>query len=249
MIDCGYIRMWKYMLFGSDNKEMRHARKMTPCFALRFLLAFGTLVMLPGNVVAGAPCEAVNPTSGPPDASTNNTVLVQVRIDKSGVFRDMKVVNGAPELSVAAIKAVKRWKYKLASWATGSPNERQTLLAVTFVKGAAPKVQEAMPAGVSSCIPAPSRVRVSQIVMQWSLIRRVDPVYPPDARAKHLEGTVVMKITIDKEGSVYKAEAVSGAPELVPAAIEAVKQWKYQPYLLNGETVEVETTAEVGFTP
>ena len=58
-----------------------------------------------------------------------------------------------------------------------------------------------------------------------------------------------MKITIDKEGSVYKAEAVSGAPELVPAAIEAVKQWKYQPYLLNGETVEVETTAEVGFTP
>jgi len=58
----------------------------------------------------------------------------------------------------------------------------------------------------------------------------------------------VMKITIDKDGSVYKAEGVSGPPELVPAAVEAVKQWKYQPYVLNGEAVEVETTAEITFT-
>jgi hypothetical protein len=58
----------------------------------------------------------------------------------------------------------------------------------------------------------------------------------------------VMKITIDKDGSVYKAEGVSGPPELVPAAVEAVKQWKYQPCVLNGEAVEVETTAEITLT-
>jgi TonB family protein len=234
--------------FGRDDKEMRHAKKITAAFALRILLALGTLVILPGNVDAGPPCEAVNPTSGPSDASIDNNVLVQVRIDKSGVIRDMKVVNGAPTLSAAAIKAVKRWKYKPASWAIGSPNERQTFLSVTLVKGAAPKVQE-VALGVSSCIPAPARVRVSQIAMQGFLIHRVDPAYPPEALAKHPEGIVVMKITIDKEGSVYKAEPVSGPAELVLAAVAAVKQWKYQPYLLNGEMVEVETTADVGFTP
>ena len=225
---------------------MRHPKNITATFAQGFLLALGALIVLPGNVAAGPPCEAVNPTSGSPDASTNNTVLVQVRIDKSGVLHDMKAVSGSPALREDAIKAVKRWKYKPASWATGSSDERQTFLAVTLVKGAAPKVQE-VAFGVSSCIHAPARIRVSQIVMQGYLIRRVDPVYPPGALAKDLESVVVMNVTIDKEGSVYKAEAVSGPTELVPTAVEAVKQWKYQPYVLNGETVKVETTADVGF--
>jgi TonB family protein len=88
------------------------------------------------------------------------------------------------------------------------------------------------------CIPLPARVRVLQIVMQWHLIRCVDPVYPPEAFAKHLEGIVVIKVTIDKEGVVYKAEDESGPPELMPAAIEAIKQWKYQPYLLGGEPMK-----------
>ncbi len=201
--------------------------------------------MLPGNVAAG-PCEAVNPTYGSPETSTKSTVIVQVRIDKSGVVHDVKVVSGPPTLNAAAIKAVKQWKYT-PSWATGSPNERQTFLAVTLVKGAAPKVQE-VAFGVSSCIPAPARVRVLQIVMQQYLIRRVGPVYPSEVLAKHLEGVAVIKVTIDKEGSVYKAEGVSGPPELIPAAIEAVKQWKYRPYLLGGEPIEVESTAEIGFT-
>jgi len=225
---------------------VRHIGPVTAAFALGFLLAQAAFVMLPGNVAAGPPCEAANPTSGSPDASTSNTVLVQVRIDKSGVVHDMKAVSGSSALRGDAIKAVKRWKYKPAYWVTGSPNERQTFLAVTLVKGAAPKVQE-VAFGVSSCIPAPARIRVSQIVMQGYLIRRVDPVYPPGALAKDLESVVVMNVTIGKEGGVYKAEAVSGPTELVPAAVEAVKQWKYQPYVLNGETVEVETTADVGF--
>jgi TonB family protein len=216
--------------------------------SVRFVCIWGlVLVLLPANVAASPQCEAVNPASSLPNASTNNSVLVQVRIDKSAAIYDPKVVSGPPTLGVAAIKVVKRWKYQPASWVTGPPTDRQTFLAVTLQKGAAPKVQE-VALGVSSCIPAPARVRVSQILMLQYLIRKVDPVYPPDALAKHLEGIVVVKITIDKEGSVYKAENVSGLPELVPAALEAVKQWKYQPYLLNGSPVEVETTAEVGFT-
>jgi len=235
--------MWKYLRFGT---EMRRTKKVTAAFALGFLLAQAAFVILPGNVAAGPPCEAVNPTSASPDASANTTVLIQVRIDKSSVLHDLKAVSGSPALRADAIKAVKRWKYKPASWATGSSDERQTFLAVTLAKGAAPKVQE-VALGVSSCIPAPARIRVSQIVMQGYLTRRVDPVYPPGALVKDLESIVVMNVTIDKEGSVYKAEAMSGPTELIPVAVEAVKQWKYQPYVLNGETVEVETTADVGF--
>jgi TonB family protein len=159
----------------------------------------------------------------------------------------MKVVSGPSTLSVAAIKAMKRWKYKPASWVTGSPNERQTFVAVTLVKGAAPKVQE-VALGVSSCIPAPWRVRVSQTFMETLLLSRVEPIYPPEAQTEHVKGTVVVRVTVDKGGNVYKVENVSGPPVLVPAAIEAVKQWKYQPYLLNGEAIEVESTVEISFT-
>jgi len=196
---------------------------------------------------ASSPCGAVNPTSNPADASTNNTVLVRVRIDKFDILHDPKIVSGPSTLGLAAIKAVRRWKYQPASWVSGSPTERQTFLAVTLLKGAAPKVQE-VALGVSSCIPAPTRVRVSQLLMQGYLVRKVNPVYPPEALAKHLEGIVVVKITIDKEGNVYKAEAVSGPAELVSAAVDAAKQWKYQPYVLNGEAVEVQTTGEVRFS-
>jgi len=76
----------------------------------------------------------------------------------------------------------------------------------------------------------------------------VQPEYPADAKADHVQGQVVLQATIDKEGNVAKLELVSGHPMLAPAAIEAVKQWKYRPYLLNGAAVEVETQVTVNYT-
>jgi TonB family protein len=108
--------------------------------------------------------------------------------------------------------------------------------------------EEGMPAGVSGCIQVPSRIRVSLTVMENRLLSRVEPVYPPQAQAEHIAGVVVARIVIDKSGGVLNADYVSGPTVLVPAAIEAAKQWKYQPYLLNGELVEVETTVEISFT-
>ena len=193
---------------------------------------------------------AVNPPSSPTKMSqeVQDTVIMHVRINRSGVVHDMKVVSGPPTLTAAAIKAVKRWKYKRPNWVYGSPSERQTTLFVTLVKGAAPKVEEGVPAGVPGCIAAARRVRVSQAVMEKLLLSRVEPVYPPAAQTEHTEGIIVVRITIDKDGNVYKADGVSGSPALVPAAIEAVRQWKYQPYLINGNWVEVETTVEISFT-
>ena len=87
----------------------------------------------------------------------------------------------------------------------------------------------------------PKRVRVSEGVMRTLLIKKVQPKYPEEARKKHVEGTVVMKTIISRDGDVQELTVVSGDPLLVPAALEAAKQWKYKPYLLNGEPVEIAT--------
>jgi len=97
-------------------------------------------------------------------------------------------------------------------------------------------------------VAAPQRVRVSQGVSQGLLIRKVNPVYPPLARQARISGTVVLRAVISKDGSIENLALVSGHPMLAPAAIDAVKQWKYRPYLLNGEPVEVDTEVLVNFT-
>jgi len=97
-------------------------------------------------------------------------------------------------------------------------------------------------------VATPQRVRVSQGVSQGLLIRKVQPTYPPLARQARIQGNVVLTAEISKDGSIENLRLVSGHPMLAPAAIEAVKQWKYKPYFLNGEPVEVETQVTVIFS-
>ena len=97
-------------------------------------------------------------------------------------------------------------------------------------------------------IATPQRVRVSSGVQSGLLIRKVPPAYPPLARQARIQGTVILQAQISKDGNIENLQLISGHPMLAPAAIEAVKQWKYKPYLLNGEPVEVETQVQVNFT-
>ena len=94
----------------------------------------------------------------------------------------------------------------------------------------------------------PQRVRVSQGVSQGLLVKKVQPAYPPLARQARIQGQVVLQAEISKDGSIENLRLISGHPMLAPAAIEAVKQWRYKPYMLNGEPVAVETTVMVNFT-
>ena len=94
----------------------------------------------------------------------------------------------------------------------------------------------------------PQRIRISQGVTKGLLIHREEPTYPPLARAARVQGEVVLSAVIDTNGQIQNLQLVSGHPMLVPAAITAVKQWRYKPYLLNGQPVEVETTITVIFT-
>lgn len=93
----------------------------------------------------------------------------------------------------------------------------------------------------------PLRVRVSQGVSQALLIKKVQPQYPDDARQSRIQGLVVLKALLDTNGDVEDLTVVSGHPLLAPAALEAVKQWKYKPYLLNGQPAKVETQITVSF--
>jgi periplasmic protein TonB len=97
-------------------------------------------------------------------------------------------------------------------------------------------------------VATPQRVRVSQGVTQGLLLRKIQPTYPPLARQARIQGSVLLQAEISKDGSIQNLRLISGHPMLAPSAIEAVKQWKYKPYILNGEPVEVETQITVNFT-
>ena len=97
-------------------------------------------------------------------------------------------------------------------------------------------------------VATPQRVRVSQGVSQGLLIKKVQPPYPPLARQARIQGQVMLQAEISKDGTIQNLRLISGHPMLAPAAIEAVKQWRYKPYFLNGEPVEVETQITVIFS-
>ncbi len=97
-------------------------------------------------------------------------------------------------------------------------------------------------------VATPQRVRVSAGVVAGLKIRDAKPNYPPLARQARIQGTVVLHAIIGKDGSITNLQLISGHPMLAPAAIEAVRQWRYKPYLLNGEPVDVDTEVQVNFT-
>jgi len=96
--------------------------------------------------------------------------------------------------------------------------------------------------------PTPKRIRVPAQVAEANLIHDVAPQYPPEAGRERIEGTVVLMAVIGKDGVVRDVRVESGLPLLAQAAIEAVKQWRYKPYLLNGEPVEVDSHITINFT-
>jgi TonB family protein len=136
------------------------------------------------------------------------------------------------------------------TFTAGSPEELEdianSLQRLSFRDEPSPMmgiISSRPPAGVAR----PQRIRVSQRVSEGLLIKRMDPEYPDSARQKHVEGTVTLGAVIDKNGDVGQLSVVSGPTLLVPAALEAVRQWKYKPYLLQGEPLAMQTQIVVLF--
>lgn len=172
-------------------------------------------------------------------ARIQGTVVLSVLINEQGEIGETKLVNGHPMLAPAAIEAVKQWRYKPYTSADKAVAV-ETIVRVNFRLADDPVI-----ASLPSTVP--QFVRVSAGVTQGLLETKVDPVYPDDAKQKHIEGTVLLNVDIDREGYVGRVELVSGLPVLSPAAMDAVLQWKYRPFVLSGEAIPVETTVRVKF--
>jgi len=187
-------------------------------------------------------------------------VVLDLRIIQTGDVEQVSLVSGHPMLVSAATEAVKQWKYK-PYVKDGTPVVVLTMVRLNFAlseNDTVGTVSELPPSVLMKLTPTgerptplggvPRRVRVSSGVSQGLLVSKVTPEYPPDARDQHIQGVVLLHVNLDKEGNVYNVELISGHPLLAPAAIDAVRQWKYRPYLLNGEPVEVDTQVQVNFT-
>jgi len=111
--------------------------------------------------------------------------------------------------------------------------------------GAGPAV--AAPPPPPPAAPKQTRIKLGGQVVAAKLVAQPQPVYPPLARQARIQGNVVLHAIIDKDGRVGELQVISGHPLLVQSALEAVKNWRYQPTQLNGDPVEVDTTITVSF--
>ena len=154
--------------------------------------------------------------------SEDRAALLQLTLNKRGAVRDAILTKGPAALREAAIKAVKKHNYKqqMNDW----PFSRQIMVEVKFGQDnvAMPEIRHVMPGGVPGCV-YPSAVRIAPEVMQTNLLKRVEPVFPTEVRPA--KGTIVLRVRIDKDGNVLRAEKVTGPDSLVALAIEAVKAW------------------------
>lgn len=170
---------------------------------------------------------------------TENVVMLKATIDKSGNVEKLQMLSGYPMLVPTALEAVKQWKYRPYE-VNGIPRVVETTIRVEFSK--------ASEGGTGTPAPqAEAPVLVTAEDMRDRLVYKVAPVYPPLARQARIQGTVILSIIINKLGEVRDTQLVNGHPMLVPAAVEAVKKWRYIPYESDGETVEVQTDVQVIF--
>lgn len=219
-------------------------------FLIQFMI-IGVMVLiplifteaLPKTVTLGFLVAPPPPPPPPPPAAAPVKVVHQVQTD---------IINGQLRTPTKIPKVVKMIQEDEAP-----PPVTATAGVVGGVPGGVPGgsmggvLGSIASAGAITSMPkiaTPQRVRVSSGVQSGLLVRKVQPSYPPLARQARIQGSVILQAQISKNGDIENLQLVSGHPMLAPAAIEAVKQWKYKPYLLNGEPVEVETTVQVNFS-
>jgi len=198
-----------------------------------------------------------------------------VRTLDVGLFGCKSVNSDNPALQQAAIAAVTQWKFRPLLMHdqpgdAGTPVDAETAVALPFdfhpSSTVAPSAGMAPSAPPDACNPRKkttpeeyvqpkvdhNKPVFGALVIEPSqaeemLVHKVDATYPPQALMNRTQGNAILYVLIDKEGHVAKMKAMSGHPLFIQPSMDAVKQWEYQPFLLNGEAVEVETAVAVKF--
>ena len=176
-----------------------------------------------------APAQTARATARTTPTPTEATMTIPAFIPPHAVVvRDIRAVATAPSEGTAPIPGAVPGQGNSSRWKS--------------IFSTAPPAPPPAPAST------PSRIQVSRGVEAARLVFMVKPIYPQIALQARIEGTVVLEAVVGTDGSVESLRYVSGPPLLVQAAIDAVRQWRYQPTLLNGKPVSVETTITVIFT-
>jgi TonB family protein len=182
----------------------------------------------------------VDPVLAPdPEIRLHGTVVLKAVISKAGTIEILQMVSGHPMLVPAALDSVKQWRYRPYE-VNGIPVRVETTVRVEF--------SDASDAGAETSVPkVESPASITEEDMRDRLVYRVAPTYPPLARQARIQGTVILRIVINSLGEVRETQLISGHPMLAPAAVEAVKKWRYVPYESDGKTVEMQTEVRVIF--
>lgn len=158
---------------------------------------------------------------------------------------------GAPQMDTGQLNAPRRIPTTIYKPSAPEPPGNGRLLVMN--NGPATGIPGGLPgAGTAPAVVAAPRphgpIVISKGVAQGLIVHQVMPQYPAIARAMHIGGTVLLQAVITRTGAIDKVRVLSGPAVLQQASIDAVRQWRFRPYLLNGEPVDVETTVSVVFT-
>ena len=195
-------------------------------------------------------------------ANVEGNVMLDMRIDEAGMVSEVRVIRGHPLLDQAAIDAVRQWRYQ-PTLLNGEPVPVQTTVSISFSEGGVVRIESAefvAPVEVPPRTPSQTTVpfataprieplRVGGNVQESRIIHKVDPVYPEGARQARISGIVMLEVTVNEAGEVATIRVIRGHPLLDQAAVDAVRQWRYEPTYLNGVAVPVIATATVIFNP
>jgi periplasmic protein TonB len=231
-----------------DNPRANRLRRgwtTLASFGLQALVV-GALLMLPLIYTQGMPqlqlmaaLVAPAPPPGPPPAVTHPRAASAV-VQSNMLGEHLLAPQSIPQSVVLIVETSPPPPLDPGSWIPGGTGDRSGGGSVPYALAGPPAV----------VVPPPPPVarppRVSRM-MEGNLVHKVQPEYPPLARAARIQGSVVLKAIISKEGTIKDLKVVNGHPMLVKAALEAVSQWRYRPYYLNNEPVEVETQVTVNF--
>jgi TonB family protein len=187
-------------------------------------------------------------------------VVMHITIGADGTVKDVKVIHGLPQLINAATHAVSQWVYEPAR-IDGVATTVATTVTVDFklhpstgdtsVSSPQAGAGNTVAAAAKTSLPPPPAgvTRISGRVMANMVVKKVDPVYPADSIALGAQGTVVLLAVVSKTGEVGDVQVVSGPERFRTAAVDAVKQWRYSPYPLDGVPADVQTTISLNFAP
>lgn len=261
------VKQWKYDPLVIDGKPRKVLFTVTVRFALKTgdkekdLEKFAQgAVKAVGDIKPPRLLHSVEPVY-PEDAKkagVEGVVILSAKSDTTGHVQDVMILRSVPLLNKAAIDAVKQWVYE-PMVINNVPQSVVFTVTVRFQldekeKKSTAGVEGGVVGGVLGGEPGQAKaefekgaVRAKDTIKPPALIKSVDPVYPEKARQAQVEGVVILEVRTDEKGNVEGARILKSIPDLDQAAIDAVKQWKYEPLIIDGKPRKVLFTVTVQF--